>query len=72
MATHIEDGVIAVKLYSLEKQIEEKNKEIERLNNITDELEKWLESEIDRVIKLINPKKKELNLMEKKTITMKI
>ena len=28
-----------------------------RLNNIIDELEKWLESEIDRVIKLINPKK---------------
>ena len=27
------DGVIAVKLYSLEKQIEEKDKEIDRLNN---------------------------------------
>ena len=51
-----EDGVIAVKLYSLEKQIEEKDKEIDRLNkecdtymkiatkrgNIINELEKWL------------------------------
>lgn len=40
-----EDGVIAVKLYSLEKQIEEKDKEIERLNNITNKFEKWLKDE---------------------------
>lgn len=34
------DGVIAVKLYSLEKTIEQKDKEIERLNNIINELER--------------------------------
>lgn len=42
-----DDGVIAVKLYSLEKQIEDKDKEIERLNNIINELEKWLKDKQD-------------------------
>ena len=33
----------------LHKQTEEKDKEIERLNNIIDELEKWLEEEINNI-----------------------
>jgi hypothetical protein len=32
-------------------------KEIERLNNIINELEKWLESEIKRLEKIQNPKR---------------
>lgn len=40
------DGVIAIKLYSLEKQIEEKDKEIDRLNNIINELEKTIENRL--------------------------
>ena len=34
--------------------------EIERLNNIINELEKWLESEIDRITKLKSPKRRSI------------
>ena len=43
MLGNMNDSVIVTKLYSLEKQIEEKNKEIERLNNIINSFEKYLE-----------------------------
>lgn len=41
----------------LEKQNLDKAKEIERLKNIINELEKWLESEIKRIEELQNPAK---------------
>ena len=43
MLGRINDGVIAVKLYSLEKQLEEKDKEIERLNSIIKEVREYIE-----------------------------
>ena len=36
------DSVYAIKFYSMQKQIDEKDKEIERLNNIINEIEKYL------------------------------
>ena len=33
----------------LEKQLKEKEEEIERLNNIINELEKWLEERLDKL-----------------------
>lgn len=36
------DSVYAIKFYSMQKQIDEKDKEIERLNNIINELENIL------------------------------
>lgn len=35
------DSVYAIKFYSMQKQIDEKDKEIERLNNIINELENY-------------------------------
>lgn len=35
------DSVYAIKFYSMQKQIDEKDKEIERLNNIINELEEY-------------------------------
>ena len=46
----------------INNRLKEKDKEIERLNNVINELEKWLESEIDRIIKLKNPKKRSIPL----------
>lgn len=36
------DSVYAIKFYSMQKQIDEKDKEIERLNNIINQFEEWL------------------------------
>lgn len=70
-----EDGVIAVKLYSLEKQIEEKNKEIDRLNNKVSELENInekiglaldsAENKVDRLNNIIKEKDNIINELEK-------
>ena len=44
----------------INQKLKEKDKEIERSNNIINELEKWLESEIDRIIKLKSPKRRSI------------
>lgn len=45
------------RISNLEFEVESKEKENERLNNILNELEKWLEMEIKRIEELQNPAK---------------
>lgn len=66
------DGVIAVKLYSLEKTLEEKDKEIERLNNIINEFDNWLDLALEvfnnvdvKTLELVKRKLQELKGSDK-------
>ena len=70
-----EDSVYAIKFYSMQKQIDEKQQEIERLNNIIDKFDKWLlgekmlfyrGSDDERLIRYYETKNKWLKLKEGK------
>ena len=52
-----ESTTLALNLMEITADNVIKDKEIERLNNIINELEKWLESEIKRIAELQNPVK---------------